>query len=383
MRDRFRSITSRSTTTAGVSSSEICMAAKLRNDLERGFLLCKLSRHHVLRFDRKLITTRRETRETYEFRKLQMRHRLVLNVSQHVIKRLCRGLTVFHQSHRNSDLRRAGFGIVCSVVDREKHYQVIAHTKPPVRRRANQSFAMHKHIRKLCWIRRKLARGLDVTTEHHWRRRKFRVRFGQNNLLASRSCFAGYLISDNHVERVVARSELQILPVENVVGENLFVVILRKVHVKISAEPRQHSLRRLLQHSENLQLHRLLVSLALKLHRRRRKLNRKRNCVQPFARSKRAQRNRHRQRRIVFNRREVRQEFLFSRRQQNDLFRRDRVITGARSDLHIRPAHFDFHFSKTAVEVLIRTAICERVARVNFLVDSFETLANVVVAFEK
>src|SRR5215204_4569330 len=98
MRERFRSITSRSMMTAGVSScdtsikksflasakeatqrlrvrpSRLCAFARkaLRHDLERSFLLRRFSRHHVFRFDQRLVTPRRKRRKLYELSKIQV-----------------------------------------------------------------------------------------------------------------------------------------------------------------------------------------------------------------------------------------------------------------------------------------------------------------------
>src|SRR6185369_17008140 len=64
-----------------------------------------------------------------------------------------------------------------------------------------------------------------------------------------------------------------------------------------------------------------------------------------------------------------------------NLFRRNRIVTGARNDLRVGPAHFNLHLAKRAVEILVRTAIRECVARLYLLVNAFKSLADVVASF--
>ena len=66
----------------------------------------------------------------------------------------------------------ARLSTVRSVVNSQKHDQIIAGPELQRCRRTNQLLPMNKHVRKLRRIRRQLARRFDVTTEHDRRRRK-------------------------------------------------------------------------------------------------------------------------------------------------------------------------------------------------------------------
>src|SRR5437868_13051518 len=109
---------SRSTMTAGVSNSETSISSRkndaLRHDLKRRLLIRSLVRHHVLNFDRCLITTRRETCETYVFSEFKMRQRPVLNLRQHVIEWSRRRLTILHESHCDSHQRLPCLSVIRS-----------------------------------------------------------------------------------------------------------------------------------------------------------------------------------------------------------------------------------------------------------------------------
>src|SRR6185436_5230756 len=111
--------------------------------------------------------------------------------------------------------------------------------------------------------------------------------------------------------------------------------------------------------------------------------DRKRNRVETIVISECTERNEHRQSWIRLRLIKTSEQLFIRRRQQNNLFRWNRVVTGARKNLHVRTSHFNLYFAERAVEVLIAAAISERVARLDLLIDSLESLADIVVAFDK
>ena len=107
-------MTSRSTITAGVSKSEISIRQDyriykicriLRHDLEWRFLLRRLARHHVLRFDHRHVTTRRPSRQLQVLSKRQVRHRLRLCSSN--TKSISHSIDVIEPRRNQRDLQNA------------------------------------------------------------------------------------------------------------------------------------------------------------------------------------------------------------------------------------------------------------------------------------
>src|SRR6266404_7866404 len=79
----------------------------------------------------------------------------------------------------------------------------------------------------------------------------------------------------------------------------------------------------------------------------------------------------------------VRQEFLIVRRQRHNLTRWNSIIAGPGQHTRIRSADLDLHLTKTAVKVLICTAVSERVARTDFSIDALEATCDVIGILEK
>src|SRR5215204_3676505 len=108
----------------------------------------------------RLITTGLQTRKAQVLSKIQMRHRLTLNISQYKIIELRRRLLIFHQSHTDAHERLSRLCAVRSVVNSQKHDQVIAVLELKRSRRTDQLLSMKKDVRKLRRIRRQRARRL-------------------------------------------------------------------------------------------------------------------------------------------------------------------------------------------------------------------------------
>src|SRR6266566_8162137 len=84
---------------------------------------------------------------------------------------------------------------------------------------------------------------------------------------------------------------------------------------------------------------------------------------------------------MSFHGRKRRQQFLVFRRKGHYLTRRDRVIPRTSHYAGVGSADFNFNFAKTAVEILISTAICQRVTRTDFGIYPLQAAGDVVGVF--
>src|SRR5258708_13192716 len=116
----------------------------------------------------------------------------------------------------------------------------------------------------------------------------------------------------------------------------------------------------------------LLITLALEPYGGRRYLGGEGYGVVVFRGSEPVQLHRQRQLRMGLHICKVCQEFLVGRRERHNLTRGNSVIAGPGQYTRVRSANLDLHFTKTAVKVLIGTAVSERVTRTDFGIDSLE-----------